>query len=402
MKYCKNFYSIKPNKEIFLKILEEQKTIGYYSLPYKDTSKIEQYTKTIKQKYIIVIGTGGSSLGSKAVYDFLLPSKQFKKKLFFLETIDPLQINHLVKEIDLNDCHFVIISKSGNTIETITLTKFISGLVSINSDNATVITEKNSNLDKFANDNNLTVFHIDKSIGGRFSVFSEVGLVPLSMVGIEIVNLLNGCKRVHESFFNQKGFYDHIMDKARFLVENKNRFNINVIFSYSSSLESFNKWYIQLWAESLGKKNVNNTRQAITPIGLIGPIDQHSFLQLIIDGVRDKTITFIKIANLNNESSLPNRNQMFDSLDMDYLDGMRLDEMLSLQADSTIKSIEQQLDIPCDVVTISNVDEYNIAKLMYLNQLTVSVIGAYLQINTYDQPGVELGKSILKQKIFPR
>jgi len=207
---------------------------------------------------------------------------------------------------------------------------------------------------------------------------------------------------VHESFFNQKGFYDHIMDKARFLVENKNRFNINVIFSYSSSLESFNKWYIQLWAESLGKKNVNNTRQAITPIGLIGPIDQHSFLQLIIDGVRDKTITFIKIANLNNESSLPNRNQMFDSLDMDYLDGMRLDEMLSLQADSTIKSIEQQLDIPCDVVTISNVDEYNIAKLMYLNQLTVSVIGAYLQINTYDQPGVELGKSILKQKIFPR
>jgi len=400
MKYCKNFYSIKSNQEIFLKLLEEQKTIGYYSLPYQDISRIDQYTKTIKKNNILVIGTGGSSLGARAIYDFLLPSKQLKKKLFFLETIDPLQINHLIKEIDLNDCHFVIISKSGNTIETICITKYLSGLLPINSTNATVVTEENSKLDKFANDNKLKVFHFDKSIGGRFSVFSVVGLVPLSMVGIDISNLLNGCKRVHESFFNQKGFYEQIMDKARFLVENKNRFNINVVFSYSSSLESFNKWYVQLWAESLGKKNVNNTRQAITPIGLIGPVDQHSFLQLIIDGVRDKTITFVKIANLNNQSCVPKRKPIFDSLDMNYVDGMRLDKMLSLQADSTIKSIEQESDIPCDVITISNVDEYNIAKLMYLNQLMVSVIGAFLQINSYDQPGVELGKKILKQKII--
>jgi glucose-6-phosphate isomerase len=88
-------------------------------------------------------------------------------------------------------------------------------------------------------------------------------------------------------------------------VENKGRFNINAIFSYSSALEGFNKWYVQLWAESLGKLNINKTRQALTPIALIGPIDQHSFLQLIIDGVRDKTVTFIKIADLKDDTIIP-------------------------------------------------------------------------------------------------
>ncbi len=146
---------------------------------------------------------------------------------------------------------------------------------------------------------------IDDSLSGRFSVFSAVGLVPLAIVGVDIDNLLNGCKRVADSFFDKKDYYSPVIRKARFIVENKNRFNINAIFSYSSSLESFNKWYTQLWAESLGKININGTRQALTPVTLIGPIDQHSFLQLVIDGVRDKTVTFIKIDDLKVDTAIP-------------------------------------------------------------------------------------------------
>ena len=150
---------------------------------------------------------------------------------------------------------------------------------------------------------------------------------------------------------------------------------------------------MQLWAESLGKINVNGTRQALTPIGLVGPVDQHSFLQMIMDGVRDKTVTFIKVGDLKDNSVIPKgTSNKFDILDLQYAEGFSFNEVLNMQADATILSVQEQDDIPCDVVTIRTVDEYNIAKIMFSYQLLVSCIGAFLQINTYDQPGVEYGK----------
>jgi glucose-6-phosphate isomerase len=395
MKYTKNFYQIKSNSEIFdkIKVERDSNEIGYYHLPYQDTSEIKSYAVTITKKNVVVIGIGGSSLGSRAIYEFLLPSNNYNKKLIFLETIDPLKVNHILKSIDLSDTQFVIISKSGSTIEPISLFEYIDSLITIDSSNCTIISEAKSKLTQFANDNNIKTFDLAENIGGRFSVFSVVGLVPLAMVGVDIDNLLNGCRRVSDSFFKNTDYYKPIIRKARFLVENKNRFNINVVFSYSSLLESFNKWYIQLWAESLGKININGTRQALTPIGLIGPTDQHSFLQLIMDGVRDKTITFIKIDNLGDDSIIPRKSSnKFDSLGLQYAEGYSFNELLNMQADATILSVQEQNDIPCDVISIRNVDEYNIAKIMFSYQLLVSCIGQFLQINTYNQPGVEYGK----------
>ena len=400
MKYDKNFYQIKSNSEIFERLKAERKEVGYYDLPYQNITYIQDYAKTISKTHIVVVGIGGSSLGARAIYEFLLPSNSYNKDLLFLETIDPLEIKYSLRSTNLDDTQFVIISKSGNTIETISLLKYLDSLVVIDNSNCTIISEAKSKLTKFANDNNIKTFDLAENIGGRFSVFSVVGLVPLAMVGVDIDNLLNGCKRVSDSFFKQTEYYKPIIRKARFLVENKGRFNINVIFSYSSSLESFNKWYVQLWAESLGKININDTRQALTPIALIGPVDQHSFLQLIIDGVRDKTVTFIKIDNLKDDTIVPrSANSKFNDLDFEYIEGLSFNELLNKQADATIKSVEEQKDIPCDVVTISTVDEYNIAKLMFSYQLMVSVIGQFLQINTYDQPGVEHGKTILKESL---
>jgi len=375
---------------------DEREKVGYYALPYQDTTDIKDYVARITKRHIVIVGIGGSSLGTRAIYEFLLPSNSYDKDLLFLETVDPLEINHLLKSIDLSDAQFVIISKSGNTIETISLFKYLNSIVEIDSSNCTIISEAKSNLTKFANNNNIKTFDLGENIGGRFSVFSVVGLVPLAMVGIDIDNLLNGCRRVSDSFFKQEDYYKPIIRKARFLVENKGRFNINAIFSYSSSLESFNKWYVQLWAESLGKINVNGTRQALTPVALIGPVDQHSFLQMVIDGVRDKTLTFIKINDLKDNSIIPEDvSDKFAELGFEYAEGLSFNELLNKQADATIKSVEDKKDIPCDVITISTVDEYNIAKLMFIYQLLVSCIGQFLQINTYDQPGVEHGKTIL-------
>ena len=398
MQYERNFYQIKSNEEILANLKNELKTIGYYSLIDQDLSEIESYAKKINKKFIYIIGIGGSSLGSKAIYSFLRTSRNFAKKLFFLDTIDPLRINYLLSLGSLEESHFVVISKSGNTIEPVSILKYIDSKIPIDKNNCTIITGDKSNLWQFAIENEIKSFQIPNNVGGRFSVFSPVGLVPLAMIGVNMRSLLSGCKIVHNSFFNQEKYYDLIINKARFLVENKGRFSINIIFSYSSVFKDFNSWFVQLWAESLGKKNVNGTRQGLTPIGLIGPDDQHSFLQLIMDGPRDKTVTFFKINNLKDESLIPS-NEKFKPFNLDYLNNKSFNDLINFQADSTYEAILQENDIPCDKITVESVNEENIAILMYRFLLLTSCVGSFMQINTYDQPSVELGKSILEEKI---
>ncbi len=398
MQYSKNFYQIKSNNEIFQSVKDEINTIGYYNLPLQDTKPIKEYAKTITKKHIAIIGIGGSTLGTIAIYNFLKKSNSYDKSLHFFESTDPMDIKSRLAKINLKDTHFIVISKSGTTIETISIFKYFSSLIIIDKQNCTIVSEEKSKLTNYANQHNIRTFDIPKNVGGRFSVFSAVGLLPLSMIGVDIDNLLLGAREVRDSFFRKGEHYEPTMQKARFLVENKNRFNINVIFSYSTALEGFNKWYIQLWGESLGKKNINNTKQSHTPIGLIGPVDQHSFLQLIVDGKRDKTVTFIKINDFQDNTKIPIKNlDGFD--DLNYVDNLSFSQLIEAQANATIEAIENLKDIPCDVITIDKVDEYNIAKLMFNYQLLTSCIGKFVQIDTYNQPGVEDGKIILKNNL---
>ena len=397
MKYNKNFYQIKSNKEIFEKIEKEKGYIGYYNLPYQNTSDIKEFAKTVSQKDIVVVGIGGSSLGTFAIHKFL-QHKENDKKLHFLESTDPLDLQRRISKIDLNDALFIIISKSGTTVETVSILKYLHTLINIDSKNTICITENDSKLKTFANSRDIKTFEIPKDVGGRFSVFSTVGLVPLAIMGLDIDELLSGCKEVSDSFFSKDEYYSLLMEKARFLVENKNRFNINVVFSYSLLLEGFNKWYVQLWGESLGKININGTKQALTPIGLVGPIDQHSFLQLIVEGKRDKTVTFIKIEDFQDEMTIPHLS--LEGLEeLDYLNDIKFKDLINKQADATIEAIGTLDDIPCDVITIQSQDEFNIGKLMFSYELLTSIVGKFVQINTYDQPGVETGKIILKEKL---
>lgn len=398
MKYQHNFNPTISDEDIFSEIVKEKESIGYYNLVFQDTLEYKEYAKSVKQKNIVVIGIGGSTLGTYAIYKFLKHSKNLTKKLYFLETTDPIDIKSKLENIDLNDTLFIVISKSGTTIETVSIFKYINSLVRCDSDNTLVITESDSKLNEYAKTNNIKSFNIPKNVGGRFSVFSAVGLVPLAIVGIDIDELLNGAKNRHDSFFNQGRTYSRIVKKARFFIEYKNSFNINVVFSYSSRLEGFNKWYIQLWGESLGKVDINNSRQGLTPIGIIGPIDQHSFLQLIVEGRRDKTVTVIKVDDFYNHLKIPNI-ELAGLSELDYVDDIEFSLLINKQADATIESINNLKDIPCDVITIDSVSEGSIAGLMYEYELLTSVCAKFMYINAYDQPGVEAGKIILKQKL---
>lgn len=398
MRYRNNFNPTLSDADIFDKICEEKEQIGYYNLVFKDTLAYKEYAKNVKQNNIVVVGIGGSTLGTYAIYDFLKHTKKLDKKLYFLESTDPIDIKSKINSIDLDDTLFIIISKSGTTIETVSLFKYIHSLVKIDKNNSLIITENGSKLNQYAKTNGIKTFDLEKNVGGRFSVFSAVGLVPLAIVGVDIDALLAGAKKVYDSFFNKKDLHTKILTKARFFVEYKNKFNINVVFSYSSSLEGFNKWYIQLWGESLGKIDINQTRQGLTPVGIIGPIDQHSFLQLIVEGKRDKTVTVIKIDDFDDDVKIPSIS--IDGLEeLDYINDLEFSKLINMQANATIKSINNLGDIPCDVITIDSVNEDSIAMLMYEYELLTSICAKFMYINAYNQPGVEAGKIILKEKL---
>lgn len=188
-----------------------------------------------------------------------------------------------------------MISKSGSTIETTSLAKlvvykFFDGLEDTKlRKRFLVVTDEGSPLDKFGEAHSLERFYIAPNVGGRFSVLSAVGLLPLAILGYDIRKLLLGAAKLKKSFFD--GGEKEMLQKAAYYVEHFEEFPINVLFSYSSSLKELTAWYIQLWAESLGKIDPNGKSVGLTPIGLIGSVDQHSFLQLIIEGPKNKTVT---------------------------------------------------------------------------------------------------------------
>lgn len=393
------------DEDIFTEIKKEREDIGYYSLPYVDTSVIKSRLDNLdfKQKQIAIIGIGGSTLGTYAIYNFLKYNKQrsktLKKELFFFESTDPINLNGTIAQLNLEDTLFIVISKSGTTIETISIFKYLSSIVKMNSQNLLVITEDDSKLNSFAAANGISTFEIPKNVGGRFSVLSNVGLVPLYLAGFDIDELLKGARKISTSFFEQNELYNQLLKKARTYYEYKDVYNINAIFSYSQLLEGFNKWYIQLWGESLGKIDANNTNQGLTPIGLLGPVDQHSFLQLIVEGKRDKTVTFIKIKDFKDDTKIaPITLEGLE--DLDYINGLNFKELINLQADATIASVkEYKKYIPIDLIEIEEISEFEIGKLLFYYELLTSIVGKFLRINTYDQPGVEGGKIILKEML---
>jgi len=398
MKYSIFFETSIQNQEFNLN--DEIKNIGFYNLPEQNITEIINLSKKIKQKHIVVIGIGGSSLGAEAVFQFITSRKKLNKEMIFLDTTDPITISNKLKKIDLTSSIFIAISKSGTTIESMAILKLIKSLVKLDLNNLIVITDKNSPLEKFAKQNKLRIFNIPKNVGGRYSVLSVVGLVPLAIAGIDIQALLKGAKNIKNDFFqNHK---DSLIEKkAEFYSTSCSYFDQNCLFSYSEALRSFNNWYIQLWAESLGKKQLNSSLNVgLTPIGLIGPTDQHSFLQLIIEGKRDKTITVIKVKNFQNDLKIPDIS--LENLEnLDILNNLDFSELINLQADSTMEALIE-MGFPVDLIEIEQIDEVAIGELIFYYELLTALTAKHLGINAYDQPGVELGKKILKQKLVER
>jgi len=404
-------FSTSYDSTIIDRIQQETKSVGYYNLPNQDTHYIDDYLEKLDSQQglelltdIIVVGIGGSSLGTKAIYHFLKPVRQLKRRLHFIDSTDPIALNNLQKDVNFasRSTHFLIISKSGNTIETIAAYKYILGLINgspVDYCPFTFITDKNSPLERHAKEVGALVVNIQDNVGGRFSVLSSVGTIPLTLADIWVDRVLQGADSIKCSFFENGYIRDILLQKASFYAKNVTNYPINSVFSYTESLRYFNQWYVQLWGESLGKKQRNSAFNiGLTPVGLTGPKDQHSFLQLIIDGTRDKTVTFIKLENFEVSSPIPNIT-LKHLEDTDIINNIEFSTLINLQADSIIESLKKVQRIPLDEISIKQQDEFSIGQLIYYYELLTSLVGDLLNINTYDQPGVESGKQILMKKL---
>lgn len=391
---------IETKKELFEKIKKERDYIGYYDLPSQDISSILEYVSSFDQaiEYIVVLGIGGSSLGAKAIYEFLKPLGANKRKLVFFESTDPVSISYLLLQINISKSHFLVISKSGTTIETIAVFKYIYSLQN-DQKYYTFITDIDSPLDKLSCDMNAKCFYIPSNVGGRFSALSIVGLLPLAFCGIDIKAILNGAREIETSFFDDGYIKDILLDKALFCAKNHTIYHINCLFAYSETLKYFCEWYVQLWGESLGKKQCSSAfNVGLTPVGLIGPKDQHSFLQLLMEGTRDKSATFIKIEDFKDKLTIPDISlPHLESLDI--INDIEFHALINMQCDATFEALKTHEGIPLDTITIKTVDGHSIGELVYYYELLTSLVGQLINVDTYNQPSVELGKIILNDKL---
>ena len=379
----------------------ESDRIGYYKLPthtLADLEKLESIaTDTIKQ--IVIIGIGGSSLGIKAIDSILRPYTPAKEMLF-LENSDPLTIVETMGKIRKEEACFSMISKSGGTIETTSTLKalikhFDLDLDGDDRERVIAITDAGSVLSDFAQHHKLHEFTIPDNVGGRFSVLSAVGVIPLAMAGYDMRTLLSGAGSFIESFFARDE--DHLLEKACHITKNSKKQSINVLFSYADRLEDLTKWYVQLWGESLGKIDKNGNRVGLTPIGLIGAVDQHSFLQLIIEGPQDKSVTFISIEDFQVDLTIPDIT-LKGIEKTNFINGQSFNRLINAQCDATMQSVIES-GVGADAITLDRVTPENIGSLLAYYELLTSLVGSMLDVNTYNQPGVELGKQILYKNL---
>ncbi len=376
--------------------------IGYYKLPTQSQKLVSAaealHVDTLTQ--VVVIGIGGSSLGIKAIDSILRPYTPDAKAMLFLENSDPLTISETLAKIEKKNACFFMISKSGSTIETTSIFKTLIDHFSLDLDGADngrvfVITDKGSVLGDFAEHHKLKQFNIPDNVGGRFSVLSAVGVVPLQVAGYDMHGVLYGAEQFVTSFFD--GDENHLLEKACYMYENSKSLGINVLFSYADRLEHLTKWYVQLWGESLGKVDQNGNRVGLTPIGIIGAVDQHSFLQLVIEGPKDKTMTFINIEDFQNGLSVPDIT--LKAIEKtNFINTQSFNTLINAQCSATMQSVVES-GVSADAITIDQVTPENIGALLVYYELLTSLLGAMLMINTYDQPGVELGKQILYKNL---
>ena len=341
-----------------------------------------------RKKKIIIFGTGGSNLGARALNDIILEKNS---KIEFYDNIDPIFFSKSLSKTNFDTTGFLIVSKSGTTPETLAQFSALYQLAEETNNldvflrNILIITEfKDSPLYKIAKDKNCLLLEHNPNIGGRYSVFSNVGIVPAIIAGLNITKLYNG---VSEIINNIEKYLN--LSLGKYLCNKANtKYNSNILMTYSDYAYFFGKWYLQLWAESIGKD-----QNGITPIHSVGTTDQHSQLQLYLDGPRDKFFSFLTTAHSGKGMRI--NNDIFNDTDVDYFKDKTMGDLMEAEQKATIETFKIN-KFSFREIFIPKIDEENIGKLLAFSMVETISSCIYLGVNPFNQPAVEQSKKLTK------
>ena len=378
----KNYLNI--FKNIATNIDNSKDTFHSLSKNFKFNFKLNNLKKFKKYSRVLIIGMGGSILGSEAIYGFL--EKKIKKEFLFFNNIDENKLYNLKKKIDLNKTLFIIISKSGNTIETLSNILALKVLKN-NSKNIILISEKKDNA-LYLISKKMNLFHIEHKnyIGGRYSVLSEVGIVPASLMGINIVKLR---KQLRTHLYSKNhNFLKESSIKIANLIKNEKIKNL-IFFNYVPELDKFLYWCQQLIAESLGKKG-----KGFLPLISTAPKDHHSLLQLYLDGPKDKLFC---IFSTDSDTNI-RVNSSFMGKKFNFLNKKSLSQIKKAQKNSFLQVLKKK-NIPYREIIIKDFSEETLGELFSYFILETAIVGKLLKIDPFDQPAVEQVKLYTKQNL---
>lgn len=393
----------KKNQNFVDHIFNSQDKAGFHfvSLPEEKSTleKIKGYAKEQKENKwtdIVLLGIGGSALGTIAVKEALISSFSIGPKLHVVDNIDPAFIADLMENLNFSKTLFIVISKSGTTTEPMALyalikEKLLKKFSKTYQKHLLFITDPEEGiLREMAEKEGIQAYEIPSTIGGRFSVLTNVGLIPCALAGINIEELMKGAATMKNLLKKTSG-YDNLALKLasiQYLMDREKKKVMTVLMPYSHYLFRVGDWYRQLLAESIGK----NLNSGPTPINALGTTDQHSQLQLYNDGPNNKFIIFMRVMKHLKDPKIANLLPQV----MGFLNGKKMSQVMDAAYLGTAQALAEH-QRPNITLEIEKVDAFHIGALFMLFEFQVALLGFMYKVNAFDQPGVEHSKIITKK-----
>lgn len=384
---------LKLHEENIPRFLEQFKARqqGFIHLP-KLTAQVlavKQMAQRFEGKFkdIVVLGIGGSALGIHCLRDALKGpywNAHGSPRLFVLDNLD--LVDEVEKIIVPDETLFIVITKSGRTPET--MAEYFYFKEKVSKENFVFITDpEGGELRRLAHSTGIPCLDIPTNIGGRFSVLSPVGLFPAALLGLDIEALLEGAQTMVDSFV-QREFELNLpfqMATLQYLLDWTHGISMTVMMPYSTRLLSFADWYGQLLAESIGKEG-----KGLTPLRALGVTDQHSQVQLYNEGPTDKLLVFLEV-----EKGSGTRIPKVESPELSYLSELSFHKLMNTEKRATEQAVTTYRK-PNISIKIPQLDEFHLGQLFMLFEASIAFLGEYYSIDAFNQPGVELGKTLTK------
>lgn len=377
------------------------KELGFRQLPTGQEDILDDIIATgkdIRERYdnFVILGVGGSALGPICAHHALAYAKDLKVKFYVVDNVDPEGLALLFNKIKIEKTMFNVITKSGKTSETMAHLMLVAyllrkrGLPLCNHIIATT-DEHSGNLIHIAKTENLKTYYIPENVGGRFSELCPVGLLPAAVCGFDIRAMLAGAAYM-DALCSRKEKNPAAIFALLHVLAMRKGMNVSVMLPYADSLKYMSDWYAQMWAESLGKRYDKDGKEVLvgqTPVKAVGVTDQHSQIQLYAEGPYDKIITFLKVDSFRCDTEIPHAFEYID--DIAFLGGKTFGTLLEAERSATEYAMTKA-GRPNITITVSDVCEYSVGAIIYFFEMATAYAGEMLEINAFDQPGVEEGK----------